>query len=188
MANACMKITYISILCLTIIFAIVELALASDLVRDINRSFFGFSSFIRPRTRYLVFCSSWTLLSGIFLVMIMALAESAMAIIVQLIVLFMSMVFWLIGAALFTSAIGGKGINCGPGLSNCHFVNIVNSTMAFAWINWAFVFIAFCMALWLAIFGRDHERKEATRNMDTTNAAPVSNAPVTNPPATNPPA
>jgi hypothetical protein len=25
----------------------------------------------------------------------------------------MSMVFWLIGAALFTSAIGGKGINCG---------------------------------------------------------------------------
>jgi hypothetical protein len=64
------------------------------------------------------------------------------------------MVFWLIGASLFTSAIGGSGVNCGqvgfapvvyfgthfprssPGIPNCHFVNIVNTTMAFAWINW----------------------------------------------------
>lgn len=63
-----------------------QLGLASDLVRDINRSYYGFATFIRPRTRYLVFCSSWTLLSGIFLVMLMALAEFFIAIVVQLIV------------------------------------------------------------------------------------------------------
>lgn len=184
MANDCMKITYICILCLTIIFAIVELGLASDLVWLINRSLFGFASFFRARTRYLVFCSAWTLLSGIFLVMLMALASATIAIVVQLIVLFMSMVFWLLGAALFTSVIGGSGINCGPGLSSCHFVNIVNSTMAFAWINWSFITIAFLMALWLACFGRDHERKEPTNQnqMGTANTGPVANAP----PATQP--
>ena len=46
--------------------------------------------------------------------------------------------------------------------------------------------IAFFLALWLACFGRDHERKEPTRNanqMGTTNAAPVTNASAANPPA-----
>lgn len=179
----CLKVSYIIVLILTIIFAIVELGLASDLVWDINRSFFGFAAFIRPRTRYLVFCSAWTLLSGIFLVMLMALAEFFVAIVVQLIVLFMSMVFWLIGAALFTSAIGGSGINCPPGVSSCHFTNIVNSTMAFAWINWSFIMIAFILALALACFGRDRERKEPANQMGAANTGPVSNAPPANPPA-----
>lgn len=63
-----------------------QLGLASDLISDINRTFGVFASYIRPRARYLVFCSSWTLLSGIVLVMLMALAEAAIAIVVQLIV------------------------------------------------------------------------------------------------------
>jgi hypothetical protein len=63
-----------------------QLGLASDLVSTINRTFGVFASYIRPRTRYLVFCSSWTLLSGIFLVMLMALASATTAIIVNLIV------------------------------------------------------------------------------------------------------
>lgn len=63
------------------------------------------------------------------------------------------MVLWLLAASLFTSIIGGSGINCGQVnfsyhayrflslrsstiFPNCHNVNIVNSTLAFAWINW----------------------------------------------------
>jgi NADH:ubiquinone oxidoreductase subunit K len=64
----------------------IQLGLASDLVHIINQSFVIFSTRLRPRTRYIVFCSSWTLLSGIFLVMLMALASAEVAIIVQLIV------------------------------------------------------------------------------------------------------
>ena len=63
-----------------------QLGLAADLVSIINRNLGIFSNFIRPRARYLVFCSSWTMLSGIFLVMLMALAEAEIAIVVQLIV------------------------------------------------------------------------------------------------------
>lgn len=63
-----------------------QLGLSSDLTWNINRSFFGFATFIRPRSRFLVFCSSWTLLSGIILLMLFALASATTAIIVHVIV------------------------------------------------------------------------------------------------------
>lgn len=193
MAYDCVKVTLIIVLCLTVIFAIVEIGLASDLTWHINRSFFGFASWIRPRTRYLVFCSVWTLFSGIILVALLALASAITAIVVSLIILLMSMIFWLIAASLFTSLLGGSGINCGPGLPDCHVVNVINTTMAFAWINWSFIMIAFLLALWLACFGRDRDRERERKEppnqpnqMGTANTGP--SAPVTNVPPANPPA
>ena len=50
--------------------------------------------------------------------------------------MFISMIFWLIGAALFTSVIGGSGLHCGHVNYSHRICNIVNSTMAFAWITW----------------------------------------------------
>ncbi|KAF9650524.1 hypothetical protein BDM02DRAFT_3267913 [Thelephora ganbajun] len=156
MARDFMKIIYIIILCLTIVFAIVELGLASDLIRELNRTNLGFSSPIRPRTRYLVFCSSWGIIAGVFLVIFMALAEAAMAIIFQVIV---------------------------PGRLRCRVINIINSTMAFAWINWSFVTIGLFLALLLAFFGRE-EKKDSPNQMGV---APAAGQPASTTPAANGP-
>lgn len=49
----------------------------------------------------------------------------------------MSFMFWLIGAALFTSTLGG-GLSCGQATfsGGRRLCNISNTAMAFAWINW----------------------------------------------------
>lgn len=77
------------ILILTIVFAIVEvcsptygiaqadilslqLGLASELLWEINRRFIGFGGIIRPRTRYLIFCSAWGTLSGLLILILLA--------------------------------------------------------------------------------------------------------------------
>jgi len=47
----------------------------------------------------------------------------------------MSFMFWLLGASLFTSTIGGH-LHCGQSSFNRRLCNITNTAMAFAWINW----------------------------------------------------
>lgn len=108
-----------------------QLGLAADLTWHFDRSVFGYRSTIRARTRYLVFCSSWTILAGILLAMVVTMADTVGGSMTQVVVyaqnlllsrfghgliqmirMFISMCFWLLGAALFTSAIGGSGLNC----------------------------------------------------------------------------
>jgi len=168
MAGNALKGFYIAILVLTVIFAIVEIGLASDLVWEINRLFIGFGGVIRPRTRYLIFCSAWGILSGIVLLMLMTL-ESDGAWAAQVVMIFISMIFWLIGAALFTSVTGG-GISCGSQYPSCFVVNIVNATLAFAWINWAFILIGFFLAL-ACTFSRS-SRQPPANTTQTANKGP----------------
>jgi len=49
----------------------------------------------------------------------------------------MSFMFWLLGASLFTSTLGG-GLSCGQATfsGGRRLCNISNTAMAFAWINW----------------------------------------------------
>jgi hypothetical protein len=53
-----------------------QLGLAADLTWHFDRSVLGYRSTIRARTRYLVFCSSWTILSGILLAMVLTMADT----------------------------------------------------------------------------------------------------------------
>lgn len=80
------------ILILTVIFAIVEvclptngifqadvcafqIGLASDLDWRFSRLFIGFRGFLRPRTRYLIFCSAWGILAGLILLIFLLVEE-----------------------------------------------------------------------------------------------------------------
>ena len=84
----------LAVLAFTIILAIVEvrpptyeifqadvwtfkIGLASDLDWELSRRFIGFRGFVRPRTRYLIFCSAWGILAGIF-ALVLAMAEGAL--------------------------------------------------------------------------------------------------------------
>jgi len=133
---------------LLLIFAIIELSISAWLVARFNQHHNFLDTAVRDRTRYLLFCSVWTvLLSPFFLAMTFVAPGSIFASLAShTIFLFVTWVFWLAGAAAIAEALGGR-LNCSH-----HFVYCgqLNTLEAFAWMIWVLLTLAFFFVLFMS--------------------------------------
>ncbi|CCL98056.1 uncharacterized protein FIBRA_00050 [Fibroporia radiculosa] len=133
---------------LLIIFSIIELAISGWLVARFNSHHNFMSISVRDRTRFLLFCSAWTiLLSSLYAGFFWLSASVFTSVLSHLIFLFVTWVLWLAGAASITAALGG-GLDCGNHFTYCGQLNALE---AFAWIIWVLTFFAFFSVILRAV-------------------------------------
>ncbi|KAL5495103.1 hypothetical protein ACEPAI_565 [Sanghuangporus weigelae] len=138
---------------LIVFFAIIEACLATWLISRYDDHHNYPSVSVRDRTGFLTFTSWWTVLfASIYLGLFLHSSSGSIVTSVgsHLVFLFITWVFWLAGAASITAAIDG-GYNCGSLTFNLAYCNQLNALMAFAWIVWIFVTIAFLVVLFRGI-------------------------------------
>jgi hypothetical protein len=134
---------------LMVFFAIIELSISAWLVSRFNANHNFVSTTERDRVRYLLFLSCWTVFfSFLYLVLFLHSASTGSTLTSvgsHAIYLFITWLFWTAGAAAITETLGG-GLNCS---NNKRFVYCgqLNALMAFAWIEWSVVTVAFAFVL-----------------------------------------
>ncbi|THH26835.1 hypothetical protein EUX98_g7353 [Antrodiella citrinella] len=134
---------------LLIFFAIIELAIASWLTARFNQHHNFLSNAVRDRTRFIVFCSVWTIVvATLYMFAFLRASGSILASVGSHgIFLFITWVFWLSAAASITAAYSG-GLSCSQ-----HFVYCgqQNAQEGFAWILWILTTFALVMLIFRGV-------------------------------------
>ncbi|KAI0347858.1 hypothetical protein BDW22DRAFT_1349932 [Trametopsis cervina] len=127
---------------LIILFAIIELAIASWLVSRFNAHHNYFSTDERDRTRFLLFTSIWTIFFSFLYMLLFLHSASSGSVLTSVgshgVFMFLTWIFWLAGAAAITDTLNG-GLNCGTGVIYCDQLNALE---AFAWVETVLVTFA----------------------------------------------
>ncbi|CAE6401229.1 unnamed protein product [Rhizoctonia solani] len=147
---------------LLIFFGIIDGAIATWLTARYKQHRNWLSISVRDRTHLLLFTSWWTvLLSAIILALFMRSSSSKFAsILVHLIFLGITWVFWTAGAASITASMGG-GINCSRVAEQVTYCNQLNALMGFAWVEWVLTTFAIFVVIVCAV--RSARRGDGTR-------------------------
>jgi len=132
-----------------IFFGFIELSISAWLVSRFNANHNYVSTIERDRVRYLLFVSSWTIFFSFLFLILFLHSASTGSIMTGVgshgIYLLFTWLFWSAGVAAITENLGG-GLSCS---NNRRFVycNQLNALMAFAWIEWSLVTVAFAFVL-----------------------------------------
>ncbi|KAF9650317.1 hypothetical protein BDM02DRAFT_3112290 [Thelephora ganbajun] len=120
---------------LLIIFGIIELAISAWLVSMFNEHHSQLFDAVNDKTRYLLFTSIWTVTGSFILMLLFLLFSDAgifTSVVVHLVYLTLTWIFWTAGAAAITAALGG-GLDCNLDYTYCGQLNALEG---FAWISW----------------------------------------------------
>ncbi|KEP53423.1 membrane-associating domain protein [Rhizoctonia solani 123E] len=147
---------------LMIFFGIIDGAIAAWLTHRYRKRHDWLSISVRDRTYLLLFTSWWTVLgSAILLALFMRSSASKLAsVLVHLVFLGITWVFWTAGAASITASMGG-GINCSRVAQQVVYCNQLNALMGFSWVNWVLATFAIFVVIICAV--RSARRGDGTR-------------------------
>ncbi|TCD67884.1 hypothetical protein EIP91_011818 [Steccherinum ochraceum] len=132
---------------LLVFFSIIELSISAWLTARFNQHHNFPSSSVRDKTRFILFCSAWTILgAGIYMTLFLLSAGTSALTSVgsHALFLFMTWVFWLSAAASITAAYSG-GLSCKG--NHPPYCGQQNAQEGFAWILWVLSTFALLMII-----------------------------------------
>ncbi|KAF9785753.1 hypothetical protein BJ322DRAFT_1056193 [Thelephora terrestris] len=135
---------------LLIFFSIIELAISAWLVSMFNKHHNELSGGVSDRTRYLLFTSIWTVCGSFVLMLLFLVFANAgifTSVVVHLVYLALTWIFWTAGAAAITAALGG-GLDCNLGYIYCAQLNALEG---FAWICWILTTFAIVVVMFRSV-------------------------------------
>lgn len=137
-----------------IVFGIVEVAISGFLVGRYNSRHDYPNTSVRDRSRFLLFCSIWTIFLGAFYLALFQQSPSNGTIMTSvgshLLFLALTWIFWTAGAASITAALKG-GHNCSKLHYDLAYCNQLNALEGFAWVEWIFATLALAVTIALAL-------------------------------------
>ncbi|KAF8326368.1 uncharacterized protein EI90DRAFT_3070664 [Cantharellus anzutake] len=134
------------------LFTIIELAISAFLVSRYNSRHDYPSTSVRDQSRFLLFCSVWTLFSApvyLFLFFWKPWRSVISSTISHLVWTSLSWIFWFSGAVAITASLGG-GNNCSNLDYNLPYCNHLNALEGFAWIEWILFTAFFPVVIFIA--------------------------------------
>jgi len=149
-----------------IVFAIIEMCIASWITAKYNAHGNFPNSGLRARVRYILFVSIWTITFGsVYLALFIAMAGSVISsLLSHFVFLFVTWIFWLAAAAALTQSVGGA-LNCS---TQTFFVYCgqLSALEGFAWLIWVVLsFMLLAVVIRGIMAGRRGETVNATTPM-----------------------
>jgi len=133
---------------LILLFSIIELSISAYLTARYNHNHNYRSISQRDRVRFVLFCSTWTIVGCLFFILLFlhSAAGSIMtSVAAHLVFLIITWIMWTAAAAAVTEMTGG-GLNCST-QTIFVYCGQLNALMAFAWIIWVLITLALIVVI-----------------------------------------